>query len=62
MLPQQLLKLYGKEDPEAIIISTNEPLKLESNGCSTCFSNAMYTNNWVLAQGSSLQTLSRGTH
>lgn len=62
LLPQQLLKQCGKEDPEAVIISTNESLKLESKGRSTSFNNAMYTNSWVLAQGSSLQTLPRGTH
>lgn len=53
VLPQQLLKLCGKEDPEAVIISTNESLKLESNGRSTCFNDALYTNR-ALAQGSSL--------
>lgn len=62
MLPQQLLKLCVKEGPEAVIISTNEFLKLESNGHSTCFNNAMYTNSWVLVQGSSLQMLPRGSH
>lgn len=62
LFPQQLLKQCGKEGPEAVIISTNESLKLESNGPSTSFNNAMYTNSWVLAQGSSLQTLPRGTH
>lgn len=62
LLPQQLLKQCGKKGPEAVIISTNESLKLESNGRSTCFNNARYTNSWVLAQGSSLQTLPRGTH